>query len=161
MNIFKKSNPCKDIFTKSLAVKSFSNLNRTTKYDYPKATDMYPNRPRTSSSMAIGPQTSQARSIRGDQACTQLGRYVATERPSRSDRARAKARSLSSDRASVPLGRYVATELEPSSRPSSSQARSLRSDRASVPLGRYVATELKPKLGLYVATERPSRLVAT
>ncbi|WZY86785.1 hypothetical protein YC2023_033169 [Brassica napus] len=40
----------------------------------PKETDMYPIRPRTS----------QARSIRGDQACTQLGRYVATERPSRS-----------------------------------------------------------------------------
>ncbi|KAG5388546.1 hypothetical protein IGI04_030087 [Brassica rapa subsp. trilocularis] len=108
MNIFTKSNLRKDIFMKSLAVKSCSNLNRTTKYDCPKATDMYPNRPRTSSSMAIGPQTSQARSIRGDQACTQLGRNVATERPSRSvdtDRARAKARSLRSDRA-LPKRRY-------------------------------------------------------
>ncbi|KAG5414952.1 hypothetical protein IGI04_002519 [Brassica rapa subsp. trilocularis] len=84
MNIFTKSNPRKDIFTKSFAVESCLNLNRTTKYDCPKATDMYPNQPRTSSSMAIGPQTSQARSIRGDQACTQLGRYVATERPFRS-----------------------------------------------------------------------------
>ncbi|KAG5384488.1 hypothetical protein IGI04_035958 [Brassica rapa subsp. trilocularis] len=84
MNIFSKSIPRKDIFTKSLAVKSCSTFNRTTKYDCPKATDMYQNRPRTSSSTAIGPQTNQARSIRGDQACTQLGRYVATERPSRS-----------------------------------------------------------------------------
>ncbi|KAF3558254.1 hypothetical protein F2Q69_00013887 [Brassica cretica] len=32
------------------------------------ATDTYPNRPRTSSSMAIGPQTSQARSLLSDQA---------------------------------------------------------------------------------------------
>ncbi|KAG5415088.1 hypothetical protein IGI04_002655, partial [Brassica rapa subsp. trilocularis] len=106
-------------------------------------------------------RTNQARSLRSDRA-TKLGRYVATERSSRSrpsdrparslrsNRARAKARSLRSDRAIVPLatelsqarslrtlvplGRYVATEL--------SQARSLRSDRAIVPLGRYVATEL-------------------
>ncbi|KAG5378299.1 hypothetical protein IGI04_026141 [Brassica rapa subsp. trilocularis] len=74
---------------------------------------MYPNRPRTSSSMAIGPQTSQARSIRGDQACTQLGRYVATEL--------SQARSLHSNRASVSL--------------------SLRSGRAFASLGRYVVTE--------------------
>ena len=32
MNIFTKSNLRKEIFTKSLAVKSCSNLNRTTKY---------------------------------------------------------------------------------------------------------------------------------
>ncbi|KAG5375173.1 hypothetical protein IGI04_039769 [Brassica rapa subsp. trilocularis] len=49
---------------------------------------MYPNQPQTSSSMAIGPQTSQARSLRNDQACTR------------------------SDRACVPLGRYVAAEHE-------------------------------------------------
>ncbi|CDY53421.1 BnaAnng12490D [Brassica napus] len=43
--------------------------------------------------MEIRPRTSQARSIRGDQACTQLGRYVATElRP---------ARSLRSDRVTL------------------------------------------------------------
>ncbi|KAG5393092.1 hypothetical protein IGI04_023055 [Brassica rapa subsp. trilocularis] len=91
---------------------------------------MYPNRPRTSSSMEIRPRTSQARSIRGDQACTQLGRYVATElsqaRSLRSNRARAKARSLRSDRAIVPLGRYVATERSSRSvvtkRPGSSQS---------------------------------------
>ncbi|KAF2532396.1 hypothetical protein F2Q70_00029720 [Brassica cretica] len=41
------------------------------------------------------------------------------------------------------------------------KARSLRSDRAFVSLGRYVVTELEPKLGLYVATERPFRSVAT
>ncbi|CAN7127028.1 unnamed protein product, partial [Brassica rapa subsp. narinosa] len=51
------------------------------------------------SSTAIGPRTSQARSIRGDQGCTQLGRYVATERPVRSDR------SLRSDR-TLPKRRY-------------------------------------------------------
>ncbi|KAF3564813.1 hypothetical protein DY000_02013598 [Brassica cretica] len=39
--------------------------------------------------------------------------------------------------------------------------RLLRSDRAPVPLGRYVATELEPKLGRYVAIERPFRSVAT
>ncbi|KAF2534304.1 hypothetical protein F2Q70_00029223 [Brassica cretica] len=58
--------------------------------------DTYPNRPRTSSSMAIGPRTSQARSLRSDQARTWLGHYVATELEPK-------------------LGRYVATELEPSS----------------------------------------------
>ncbi|KAG5374302.1 hypothetical protein IGI04_042381 [Brassica rapa subsp. trilocularis] len=111
---------------------------------------------------------SQARSLRSDRAIVPLGhyvatelepkfgRYVATERSSRSvatDRAQPKARSLRSDRAIVPLGRYVATEL--------GQARSLRSNRAIVPLGRYVATELEPKLGRYVATKRSSRSVAT
>ncbi|KAG5384460.1 hypothetical protein IGI04_035930 [Brassica rapa subsp. trilocularis] len=106
-----------------------------------KETYMYPIRPRTSSSTAIGPRTSQARSIRGDQACTQLGRYVVTERPSCSRPSSSQARLLRSDRASVLLGRYVATELEPSSRPAVRPARSLRSDRASFLLGRYVATE--------------------
>ncbi|KAF2587502.1 hypothetical protein F2Q70_00035710 [Brassica cretica] len=56
------------------------------------ATDTYPNRPRTSSSMAIGPHTSQARSLRSDRARTRLGRYVATELKPRP-------------------GRYVVTEL--------------------------------------------------
>ena len=45
----------------------------------PKATDTYLNQPRTSSSMAIGPRTSQARSLRSNQACTLLGRYIATD----------------------------------------------------------------------------------
>ncbi|KAF3565172.1 hypothetical protein DY000_02014636 [Brassica cretica] len=44
-----------------------------------KATDMYPNQPRISSSMANEPLTSQARSLRSDQARTRIGRYVATE----------------------------------------------------------------------------------
>uniref|UniRef100_A0A0D3BUX1 DUF1985 domain-containing protein n=1 Tax=Brassica oleracea var. oleracea TaxID=109376 RepID=A0A0D3BUX1_BRAOL len=61
------------------------------KNGYDEATDMYPNRPRTSSSMEIGPRTSQARTLR-------------------SDRARAKARSLCSDRARTRLGHYVATK---------------------------------------------------
>ncbi|KAF3576052.1 hypothetical protein DY000_02030748 [Brassica cretica] len=43
-------------------------------------TDTYPNRPRASSSMAIGPQASQARSPSSDRARTRLGRHVATER---------------------------------------------------------------------------------
>ncbi|KAF3581356.1 hypothetical protein DY000_02031094 [Brassica cretica] len=60
-------------------------------YDEVNATDMYPNRPRTSSSMEIRPRTSQARTLR-------------------SDRARAKARSLCSDRARTRLGHYVATK---------------------------------------------------
>ncbi|KAF2605028.1 hypothetical protein F2Q70_00025921 [Brassica cretica] len=60
-------------------------------YDEVNATDMYPNQPRTSSSMEIRPRTSQARTLR-------------------SDRARAKARSLCSDRARTRLGHYVATK---------------------------------------------------
>ncbi|KAF3494831.1 hypothetical protein DY000_02054090 [Brassica cretica] len=85
--------------------------------------DTYPNQPRTSSSMAIGPRTSQARSLRSDQACTRLSRYVATELEPISVAART-ARSLRSDRARAKLGRYVAT--------------------GRVLLGRYVATELEP-----------------
>ncbi|KAF3603131.1 hypothetical protein F2Q69_00036177 [Brassica cretica] len=54
-------------------------------------------RTRTSSSMAIGPRTSQARSLRSDRAPAKLGRYVG-------------ARSLRSDRARTRLGRYIATE---------------------------------------------------
>ncbi|KAF2586453.1 hypothetical protein F2Q70_00035737 [Brassica cretica] len=41
------------------------------------ATDKDPNRQWTSSSMAIGPRTSQARSLRSDRARTRLGRYIA------------------------------------------------------------------------------------
>ncbi|KAG5392708.1 hypothetical protein IGI04_022671 [Brassica rapa subsp. trilocularis] len=82
-------------------------------------------------SLGFKPNDRPARS-----SSAKLGRYVATERSSR---------SVATDRAIVQLGRYVATEL--------SQARSLRSDRAIVPLGRYIATELEPKLGRYVATE--------
>ena len=55
MNIFTKCNLRKEIFTKSLAVKSCSNPIEPLNTDRPKATDTYPNRPRTSSSMAIGP----------------------------------------------------------------------------------------------------------
>ena len=47
--------------------------------------------------MAIGPRTSQARSLHSDRAHTRLGRYVATEH--------------AHDRAQAKLGRYVATEL--------------------------------------------------
>ncbi|KAF3543579.1 hypothetical protein DY000_02007436 [Brassica cretica] len=43
------------------------------------ATDTYPNRLWTSSSMTIGPRTSQAWSLRSDRAQSKLGRYVATE----------------------------------------------------------------------------------
>ncbi|KAF2560088.1 hypothetical protein F2Q68_00015807 [Brassica cretica] len=46
-------------------------------------------------------------------------------------------------------------------RPNACFAWSLRSDRARARLGCYVATELEPKLGRYVATERPFRSVAT
>ncbi|KAF3572364.1 hypothetical protein F2Q69_00058477 [Brassica cretica] len=63
--------------------------------------------------MAIGPRTSQARSLRSDRARTQLGRYVAT------DHAHGSVATL---------------------RPSSSQARSLHSDRARTRFGRYIAT---------------------
>ncbi|KAG5373611.1 hypothetical protein IGI04_043071 [Brassica rapa subsp. trilocularis] len=68
------------------------NVNSTDVLRSRKATDMYPNRPRTNSSMEIRPRTSQARSIRGDQASIRL------------------ARSLRSDRARAKLGRYVGTE---------------------------------------------------
>ncbi|KAF3596752.1 hypothetical protein DY000_02022651 [Brassica cretica] len=78
-----------------------------------EGTYTYPNRPRASSSMAIGPRTSQARSLRSDRACVWLGRW---------------------------LGRYVATELEPNSvatyRPSTYTTWSLRSDWA-LPKRRY------------------------
>ncbi|KAF3489621.1 hypothetical protein F2Q69_00054499 [Brassica cretica] len=53
---------------------------------------MYPNQPKPSSSMAIGPWTSQARVWQSDHGQAKLSRYAATKR----------------------LGRYVATELEPS-----------------------------------------------
>ncbi|KAF3534521.1 hypothetical protein DY000_02042086 [Brassica cretica] len=86
-----------------------------------------------SSNVEIGTQIDLAQSLRNYRTCTLPGRYVATER----------------------LSRSVATVA--TQRPSSSQARSQRSHRASIPLGRYVAT----KLGRCLATERPSRSVAT
>ncbi|KAG5397558.1 hypothetical protein IGI04_019372 [Brassica rapa subsp. trilocularis] len=162
INVFTKSNLRKEIFTKSLAVKYRPNLNRTTKYRLSEgnghvsksATDKleYGNQSadKPSSIDTRQPSMHTARSLRSDRARAKLGRYVATEHPSRSrpsdhparslrsGRARAKARSLRSDRARA-------------------KARSLHSDRAIVPLGRYVATELEPKLGRYVATERSSR----
>ncbi|KAG5388713.1 hypothetical protein IGI04_030254 [Brassica rapa subsp. trilocularis] len=182
------------IFTKSLAVKYRPNLNRTTKYRLSEgnghvsksAADKleYGNQTvdKPSSIDTRQPSMHTARSLRSDRASVSLGRYVATERSSRSvatDRARAKARSLRSDRAIVPLGRYVVTELEPklghyvatelsqARDRARAKARSLRSDRALVPLGRYVATELSHArslhseralvpLGRYVATERGS-----
>ncbi|KAG5414992.1 hypothetical protein IGI04_002559, partial [Brassica rapa subsp. trilocularis] len=143
----------------SLALKSHSNRSRT-KYRLSQDNGHVSDWPWTSSSMIIGPRTSQARSIRGDQACTWLGRYVMTS---------SQARSLRSDRARVPLSRYVATEFESSSRPSTRTAqrpstrtaqrpstrtaRSLRSDRAHPRHSRYVATEFGTKLGQYVVTE--------
>ena len=154
MNVFTKSN---------LALKSYSNLGRT-KYRLSQDNGHVSDWPWTSSSMIIRPRTSQARSIRGDQACTWLGRYVTTS---------SQARSLRSDRERLPLSRYVATEFESSSvatqqpstrtaqrpstrtaqRPSTRTARSLRSDRAHPRHGRYVATEFGTKLGQYVVTE--------
>ena len=78
MNVFTKSNLRKEIFTKSLAVKSYLNLGQT-KYRLSQDNGHVSDWPWTSSSMIIGPQTSQARSIRRDQACTRLGRYAATK----------------------------------------------------------------------------------
>ncbi|KAF3592997.1 hypothetical protein DY000_02020997 [Brassica cretica] len=45
----------------------------------PKVTGTYLNQPRTSLSTANGTRTSQARSLRSNQACTLLGRSIATE----------------------------------------------------------------------------------
>ncbi|KAF2533744.1 hypothetical protein F2Q70_00029218 [Brassica cretica] len=70
---------------------------------------MYQNRPQTSSNMATGPRTSQARSLR-------------------SDRAQAEARLLRSERARTWLGCYVATKHV--------RGWSLRSDR-TLPERRY------------------------
>ncbi|KAG5388639.1 hypothetical protein IGI04_030180 [Brassica rapa subsp. trilocularis] len=117
MNVFKKSNLRKEIFTKSLAVKSCSNLNRTTKYrlsegnrhvSKPATNELeYGDRTMDNPSMIAThrPSMHTARSLRSDQARAKLGRYVATER---------QARSLHSDQGCVLLGRYVVTELEPS-----------------------------------------------
>ncbi|KAF2617991.1 hypothetical protein F2Q68_00039431 [Brassica cretica] len=71
--------------------------------------DTYPNRPRTSSSMAIGTRTSQARSLHSERALAKLGRYVATEHAHGSVTTHT-ARSLRSDRAQAKLGHSVATE---------------------------------------------------
>ncbi|KAF3602349.1 hypothetical protein F2Q69_00033384 [Brassica cretica] len=86
--------------------------------------------------MAIGLQTSQARSLR-------------------SDRARAKAWSLRSDRARIRLGRYIATELKPK------LGRYVATKHAhsslAMRLSRYLATELEPNS---VATYRPRTYTA-
>ena len=70
-------------FVKNVAAKNFAVklvlISIEPSIYYLIATDTHPNQPRTSLSMAIGPQTSQSRSLRSDQACTRLGRYVATE----------------------------------------------------------------------------------
>ncbi|KAG5388714.1 hypothetical protein IGI04_030255 [Brassica rapa subsp. trilocularis] len=187
ITVFTKSNLRKDIFTNSLAVKYRPNLNRTTKYRLSEgnghvsksAADKleYGNQTadKPSSIDTRQPSMHTARSLRSDRARAKLGRYVATEHPSRSRPSDRPARSLRSDRAIVPLGRYVATKLEPklgryvatersfrSVAPdrARAKARSLRSDRAIVLLGRYVATELSQArdraivpLGRYVATE--------
>ncbi|KAF3495079.1 hypothetical protein DY000_02053246 [Brassica cretica] len=65
--------------------------------------------------MAIGPHTSQARTLRSDRARTWLGRYIAPELEPK------LGRYIATD-LEPKLGRYVATELEPK-------------------LGLYVATE--------------------
>ncbi|KAL0706333.1 hypothetical protein Bca4012_072759 [Brassica carinata] len=93
---------------KSLAVKSCSNLNQTTKYRLSEG-----NRHVSKSAVdkfEYGNQTADKPSS------------IDTRRPSmhtsrslRRDRARAKAWSLRSNRARILLGRYVVTELEPSS----------------------------------------------
>ncbi|CAG7900873.1 unnamed protein product, partial [Brassica rapa] len=86
----------KDIFTKSLAVKYRPNLNRTTKYrlsegnrhvsksaaDKLKYGNQTADKP--SSIDTRRPSMHTARSLRSDRASVPLGRYVATERPSRS-----------------------------------------------------------------------------
>ncbi|KAF2601159.1 hypothetical protein F2Q70_00026053 [Brassica cretica] len=64
--------------SKSVTAESMSEI-EPLNTDCPKAIYTYPNRPQTSSSMAIGPHTSQAQSLRSDRARTWLGRYVATE----------------------------------------------------------------------------------
>ncbi|KAG5383334.1 hypothetical protein IGI04_034804 [Brassica rapa subsp. trilocularis] len=85
-----------NIFTKSLAVKPCSNLNRTTKYRLSKgnihvsnsATDKleYGNQitDKPSSIDTRRPSMHTARSLHSDRARAKLGHYVATERPSRS-----------------------------------------------------------------------------
>ncbi|KAG5377796.1 hypothetical protein IGI04_025638, partial [Brassica rapa subsp. trilocularis] len=115
----------------SLAVKSCSNLNRTTKYRLSEGNRHVSN--------------SAADKLEYGNRTTDKPSSIDTRRPSMHT-----ARSLCSDRASVPLGRYVklgryvATECPSRSRPSVRPARSLRSDRARacVLFGRYVATEL-------------------
>ncbi|KAF2608685.1 hypothetical protein F2Q68_00044100 [Brassica cretica] len=59
-----------------------------------KPSETYPHQLRIGPSMTIGTRTNQARSLRNYHTCTLSGRYVATERASRSV-------------ATVPLGRYV------------------------------------------------------
>ncbi|KAF3532491.1 hypothetical protein DY000_02038383 [Brassica cretica] len=49
-----------------------------------KPSETYPDRLRIGPSMTIGTRTNQARSLRDYRTCTLSGRYVATERPSRS-----------------------------------------------------------------------------
>ncbi|KAF2616077.1 hypothetical protein F2Q70_00012550 [Brassica cretica] len=97
MNVFRKSNLRKEIFTKSLAVKSCSNLNQTTKHKLSQgngnvskpATDSIEcddrNTDKPSSVTTQLPHMHTARSMRSDQARTELGNYVATERASRFD----------------------------------------------------------------------------
>ncbi|KAG5384803.1 hypothetical protein IGI04_036273 [Brassica rapa subsp. trilocularis] len=106
-----------NILTKSLAVKSCSNLNRTTKYRLSEGQRHVSN--------------SAADKLEYGNRTTDKPSSIDTRRPSMHT-----ARSLRSERASVPLGRYVATKLEPSSRPSVRSVRSLRSDR-TLPKRRY------------------------
>uniref|UniRef100_A0A0D2ZPD0 Uncharacterized protein n=1 Tax=Brassica oleracea var. oleracea TaxID=109376 RepID=A0A0D2ZPD0_BRAOL len=89
MNVFTKSNLRKEIFTKSLAVKSCSNLNRTTKYRLSEGNG-HVSKPATDE-LEYGDRTMDKPS------------KIATQRPSMHT-----VRSLRSDRAK--LGRYVANE---------------------------------------------------
>ncbi|KAG5375437.1 hypothetical protein IGI04_040033 [Brassica rapa subsp. trilocularis] len=168
MNIFKKSNLREEIFTKSLAVKSCSNLNRTTKYrlsegnrhvskpatDELEYGDRIMDKPSTIATQR--PSMHTVRSLRSDRAHVPLGRYPSS--------VASQARSLRSDRARAKLGRYTRT------------ARSLRSDRAHsdqarAKPARYVATEdaycsvrsdqSRAKLGRYVVTEHVHVLIVT
>ncbi|KAG5375999.1 hypothetical protein IGI04_040595 [Brassica rapa subsp. trilocularis] len=84
----------KNIFTKSLAVESCSNLNRTTKYRLSEGNRHVSN--------------SATDKLEYDNRTTDKPSSIDTRRPRMHT-----ARSLRSEQASVPLGRYVATELEP------------------------------------------------
>ncbi|KAF3560586.1 hypothetical protein DY000_02015113 [Brassica cretica] len=78
MNIFTKSNLRNEIFTKSLAVKSYSNLNRTTKYRLSEGNGQVSKS--ATDKLEYGHRTThKPRSLRSDRAQAKLGRYVATE----------------------------------------------------------------------------------
>ena len=96
MNVFTKSNLRKEIFPKSLAVKSCSNINQTSKYRLSKGNGHVSKL--AADKLEYGNRTADKLSS------------IDTQRPSMHT-ARGKARSLCSDRACVLLGRYVQDKL--------------------------------------------------